>query len=271
MGEIAVSGERIIYRRVDVICCEIKLKVLESKIRVAAVDYLNTKPLLYGLINGSIKDQIDLSTDYPARIAERLLKNEVDIAFVPVAIIPELPIAHIITEYCIGSDGAVASVSLFSEVPMTEITTVILDYQSRTSVALFHILCAHHWKITPLIIKGEPGFESQIKDKTAGVIIGDRALLLRNNFDYLYDLGLAWKEMTGLPFVFAAWIANKLLPEEFIKDFNNACGSGFDHLPQIVEENHLEVYDLYKYYTNDISYKLDENKRKGLQLFLGYL
>ena len=106
-----------------------------DKIRVGIVNYLNTKPLIYGLEKPPISNQIELVGDYPARVAEMLLKGEIDVGLIPVAVIPRLPSYHIVGNYCIGTEGEIASVALFSEVPMQEIEQVYLDYQSKTSVA----------------------------------------------------------------------------------------------------------------------------------------
>ena len=244
---------------------------MESKIRVAAVDYLNTKPLIYGFEKGRMNDRMELVVDYPAEIARMLLNDEVDLGLVPVATIPAMKEYHIISDYCIGCNGEVASVCLFSDVPMEQITSVVLDYQSRTSVALFKILLKEHWKISPELLAGSPGYEEKIQGSNAGLVIGDRALKQRKRSAYIYDLGIAWKEMTGLPFVFAAWVSNKALPQSFIAPFNTATGEGFDHLEEIVAANPFEEYDLHTYYTKNIDYKMDDEKRKALDLFLGYL
>ena len=113
------------------------------------MSYLNTKPLLYGIENSPVMEEISLITEYPARIADMLLDDEIDIGLVPVSIIPHMKEYHINTRFCIGCDGPVASVCLFSEVPVEEIRTVLLDYQSRTSVALAEILFEKHWKHKP--------------------------------------------------------------------------------------------------------------------------
>ena len=247
---------------------KINRKQLDRKIRVAAVSYLNTKPLIYGFEQGMMKDKIDLITDFPAKIADMLVKDETDISLVPVATIPLLEEYHIITDYCIGADGAVASVCLFSDVPMEKISTILLDYQSRSSVALLRILLRDHWKISPQLLQGGEGYEEQISGSVAGLVIGDRAFIQRKNRKYIYDLGLAWKALTGLPFVFAAWIANKKLPETFISEFNNATAEGFKHLPAIISANSYAHYDLEEYYTKNISFGLDDEKRKGLEEFL---
>ena len=112
--------------------------------RVGAVSYLNTKPLLYGLQHHAISESIELIEDYPANLARALEENTIDIGLVPVAVIPKLPEAHIISNYCIGATGPVASVSIFSQVPMESITSVYLDYQSKTSVNLARILLKNY-------------------------------------------------------------------------------------------------------------------------------
>jgi chorismate dehydratase len=251
----------------EVILHENNSNKLERKIRVAAVSYLNTKPLIYGFEKGMMKDEIELLSDFPAKIANMLLQDEVDIALIPVAAIPQLKEHYIITDYCIGTIGEVASVCLFSDVPLEEIETVLLDYQSKSSVGLLRILLKEHWAINPKLVFATEGYEKNIEGTTAGLVIGDRAFLQRPKNRYIYDLGTAWKEMTGLPFVFAAWVANKKLDNKFIEDFNKASGFGFQYLPEIIAANPYEQYDLQKYYTENISFVLDDAKRMGLDLY----
>ncbi|MCY7292468.1 MAG: menaquinone biosynthesis protein, partial [Ferruginibacter sp.] len=210
---------------------------METRIRVAAVSYLNTKPLIYGFEKGLMKEEIELITDFPANIADMLLHDEVDISLVPVATIPFLKEYHIITDYCIGTTGEVASVCLFSDVPLHEIKTILLDYQSRSSVGLLKILLKDYWKIKVELVSASAGYEDKITGTTAGLVIGDRAFIQRKKSNYIYDLGTAWKEMTGMPFVFAAWIANKKLSETFITNFNAATSEGLNNLSEIIAAN----------------------------------
>lgn len=217
-------------------------------------------------------DRIELVEDYPSRIAAMLLNDEIDVGLVPVAIIPKLEQAHIVTDYCIGAVGDVASVCLFSEVEMDKVEKVLLDYQSRTSVNLCKVLLEHYWKKeVEFVDVSATDFRSHIKGTTAGVVIGDRAFEQRKVSPYIYDLAAAWKDFTGLPFVFAAWVANKPLDEGFIDAFNMANGYGLKHIDEVVAENPYTLYDLKKYYSENISYQLDDEKRKGLEKFLGYL
>lgn len=241
---------------------------MDKKIRVAAVSYLNTKPLIYGFENGDMAEKIELIFDYPAKIAEMLQDGTADIGLIPVAAIPKLKEYYIISAFCIGASRPVASVCLFSDVPLNEITKILLDYQSRTSAALLKILFKDYWHLNPVLTGTEEGFQEHIKGTTAGLIIGDRALKQRKRSKYIYDLAEAWQQMTGLPFLFAAWVANKKLPETFIHAFNETTGKGLDHIPEIVSKNNFPDYDLLEYYTKNIDYRLDKDKQTALDIFL---
>lgn len=224
--------------------------------------------MMYGFHRSGLIQKVDLVEDFPANIALKLLNDEIDIGLVPVAIIPRLKEATIITNYCIGAIGEVASVGIFSEVPMDQIKTLILDYQSRTSVNLARILLKEYWKKDVEIEHAQEDYRHRIKGTTAAVVIGDRALAQHQISPYYYDLSLAWQQHTGLPFVFAAWVANKPIDADFEDAFNRANAYGVNHIDEVVKELSFDHYDLKKYYTQNISYILDEEKRKGLELFL---
>lgn len=244
---------------------------MQKKIQIGAVSYLNTKPLIYGIERGMIKEDAELLIDFPSKIASMLLEDKIDVGLVPVAIIPEMKEHYIISDYCIGSVGEVASVCLFSEVPLDKIETVLLDYQSRTSVALLKALIKNFWKIDVSFVETSGDYQSKISATTAGLVIGDRALQQRKISSFIYDLGEEWEKFTGLPFVFAAWISNKKLDEDFIKRFNEANAFGLNKIDEIVKENPYEIFDLHHYYRDCISFNLDGEKRKGLELFLKML
>jgi chorismate dehydratase len=251
--------------------CEIKLKRLDRKIRVGAVSYLNTKPLVYGLEKGLMKEEIELVYDYPSKIAVMLLNDEIDVGLVPVAIIPRLKEPHLITDFCIGTESEVASVCIFSEVRMESIEKVLLDYQSKTSVALAKLLITAYWKQFPMFVDTKEDYRQFIKETTAGLVIGDRAFEQRKISPFVYDLGKAWKDFTGLPFVFAAWISNKQLDASFIKAFNEANKVGLENIDKVIMDNPYFGYDLKKYYSQNISYNLTEKKKEGLACFLDHI
>lgn len=223
---------------------------------------------MYGIQRSGLMQKVDLVADFPANIASMLLNDEIDIGLVPVAIIPHLKDAHIITDYCIGAVGRVESVGIFSEVPLEQVEKLILDYQSKTSVNLARILLKEYWHKELLFEQATDDYRHMIKGTTAAVVIGDRALTQQKISPYYYDLSEAWYQHTGLPFVFAAWIANKPVPEDFEDAFNRANAYGIHHIEEVVAELNFQDYDLKKYYTQHISYTFDEEKRKGLALFL---
>ncbi len=246
---------------------------MDTKYRISAVSYLNTTPFLYGLSNHKVINQIELALDHPARCAEKLLNNEVDIGLIPVAILPGLKNPEIISDYCIGARGPVRSVILCSNVALHKIDSIMLDYQSRTSVNLARILAARYWKIKPSWIPATPGFEDNLLgENEACIIIGDRSFGKREKCHYVWDLSEEWWNYTALPFVFASWTANKKIDKEFLKDFNEALRYGVSHIREAADktpENQvLNREELFQYLSNHISYPLDDEKKEGLNRFL---
>ena len=240
-----------------------------NKIKVGIVNYLNTKPLLYGLQLPPVRDKIELIGAYPAKLTQMLADDEIDIGLIPVASILQFPSYHIVGNYCIGTEGETASVCLFSEVPLAEIRKVYLDYQSRSSVALLKWLMRESWGIDPEIMNAtDENYRKEIKGTTAGLVIGDRALEQRRVSTFIYDLGAEWRAITGLPFVYAAWISAKELPDAFVTEFDKANSIGLQHIDEIVAAEKFSLYDLKKYYNLHLSYRLDERKMKALRLFL---
>ena len=246
---------------------------MDTKYRISAVSYLNTMPFLYGLRNHKVMNQIELTLDHPARCAEKLLNNEADIGLVPVAVLPEMNNSEIISDYCLGASGPVHSVILYSNVPLHNIKSIKLDYQSRTSVNLARILAARYWKINPNWTPAAHGFENNSLNRNeACLIIGDRSFAMKKKYPYVWDLSEEWWNFTGLPFVFATWTANKKIDKEFLKSFNNALGYGVTHIREAVDKapksSALSREKLFHYLSKDMSYPLDDEKKEGLNHFL---
>ena len=241
-----------------------------TKIKITAVSYLNTKPFLYGIFNNQLDKLIDLQLDIPSVCAQKLKSGEADLGLVPIAVLPELKKPHIISDYCIGSLRSVRTVCLFSEKPIEKIEKVYLDYHSRTSVELVKILLKNHWKVTPKLIAATAGFEKKIKGTTAALVIGDRAIEMHSGFEYYYDLGEAWNDYSGLPFVYAAWVSNRPLEDDFVALFNDALSKGVEQIPKLIYllPTPQPGFDLQHYFTNNISYELDGQKKKALTKFL---
>lgn len=223
--------------------------------------------MMFGIKRSGLLDRIVLTEDYPARIAADLQNDQIDIGLIPVAMIPSIPNAHIVADYCISAEEDVASVAIFSEVQLQEVKKLLLDYQSRTSVNLARILLKEYWQLDVEIESASIDFRDQIKGTTAGVVIGDRALEQRLISPYMYDLATAWNNHTGLPFVFAAWVANKPIDPDFIDAFNRALGYGIKHLDEVVAEQSYPHYDLNTYYTQNIQYNLSPEKLNAIELF----
>lgn len=245
-----------------------------EKIKLSVVSYLNSKPFIDGLEKDAIMNDIELQLDIPSVCAQKLIEGKVDIGLIPVAVIPLLKEKYIISDYCIGAEGKVASVCLYSQMPLNEIKEILLDYQSRTSVTLVKVLAQQLWKINPQWTKAEANFEDKVEGTTAAVIIGDRTFGLENKYTYTYDLSEEWQKLTGLPFVFACWVANKPLPEAFLERFNSALKTGLNNRPNLI--SHLKAEKKYPtdidfYLNHSISYTLDAPKKKALELFLTYL
>lgn len=242
-----------------------------NKIKISAITYLNSKPFLYGITHSSLMDSIELSLDVPSVCADKLKAGTVDIGLIPVAEMPKIKGATIVTDYCISASGKVRTVVLASQVPLGEIKTIVLDYQSRTSVQLVRILARDYWKIQTEWKDGTPNYiQEDIKGSTAGVIIGDRVFEAEKRFPFIYDLGEAWKSHTGLDFVFACWVANKPIETSFVEKFAQALGDGIVHIPEVINE-YLQLYPDYPfetYFRENIFYRMDESKRAGMALFL---
>jgi chorismate dehydratase len=237
-----------------------------NKIKVSAVSYTNTKPFIYGIEHADVLEQIELSLDIPSDCAAKLIAGQVDIGLIPVAAIPHVTNAKIVADYCIGSVGAVNSVFIFSNVPVGEIKTVKLDSQSRTSNNLAKVLLKFYYK-------QEVTFTTDLDAETdAIVLIGDRTFGKKAEFAFSYDMGEEWMKFTGLPFVYAAWVANKTIPQSFVEEFNAALKLGLDNRKILLEQlPQSPLFDMEDYLMHKLDFELTDKKREALALFLSYL
>jgi chorismate dehydratase len=241
----------------------------KRKYNVIAVSYLNTLPFIYGINHYSNRlYEFALETDIPSVCALKILNNEPDIGLVPTAILPELKDYEIFSDYCIGADGEVNSVVLFSDSQLEEIKTIYLDHQSRTSVQLIKLLAHYHWSIQPEWKNAVQGYEKMIQGDTAALVIGDRAMNLHGKYKYAYDLGAEWKKYTGKPFVFACWVCKKNVSAIVRNDFNMAIKYGVENKSDVIN---LSVFEdkqyLRKYFEKYISYDFDSVKKEALSCF----
>lgn len=240
-----------------------------KKIRISAVSYTNTTPFIYGIQHTDFVDKIDLSLDIPADCAQKLIDDRADIGLIPVAATLNMPEWHIVSDYCIGANGAVASVFIFSNCDIHEVKRIQLDPQSRSSNNLARVLLKNFWKITPELITDAEDYTTSADPYTAFVQIGDRTFGKADQYPYAYDLAEEWQRFTGLPFVFAAWISNKPISADFIIEFNAALKYGLDSRQLLFKElTHRDDFDVEDYLMNKIDYILTDRKREALYLFL---
>lgn len=245
-----------------------------TKVKVSAVSYTNAFPFIYGIENSKIISHIELSKDIPSVCAQKLIENKVDLGLIPVAVLPKLNHSEIISDFCIGASGPVRSVVLASFKPLDKIDTIYLDYHSRSSVMLTRVLAKNFWGINVKWTDTTEGFENRIKENEAAVIIGDKALAVERNFPYVYDLAEEWIKNTNLPFIFAAWVSDRNLGENFKNEFNNALKYGINHIDEMIKDYDLSFFPDHiapkEYLEKNIDYQLNDEKIKGLNLFLKY-
>jgi len=244
-----------------------------DKIRISAVKYANTYPFIYGLIESGFDQKVVLETDHPSDCAAKLISGKADIGLIPVAALLLLKEYHIISDYCIGATGNVRTVLLLSNCPFNEIETIYLDYRSRSSVNLTKVLAKNSWKKEYKWVNTSAGFDFiNIGFNEAVVLIGDQCFEYENKFRNKIDLASEWKKFSGLPFVFACWTANKKLDNDFLTEFNKSLQLGVKNIDAVVEKfgksGTITGEVLRTYLTENIDYNFDEDKKKGLKLFL---
>jgi len=240
----------------------------ERKYRIVLVNYLNTLPMLEG-IRTALGDRVELILAHPADCAGILFRGEADYGLVPVGALLDRPDWRRVTSLGIGCDGPVDTVCLFGQSPVTEWKEVLLDYQSRTSVLLTRYLLRAHWGLDIPVREARPGYEDQISGTTGGLIIGDRAIRSLVHFPYVYDLGEAWKAHTGLPFVFALWVARTIEDAGFEAGLEAALTEGLRHRPEIARARQADYpdFDLDRYYRERIRYHVDALMLQGFETF----
>jgi chorismate dehydratase len=243
-------------------------------LKISAVSYLNTIPFVYGILKSGCLENFRLDLDVPSVCAEKLINGEVDVALVPVGALPDFDDPFIVSEYCIGAVGTVKTVLLLSQRPLEEIEDIYLDYDSRTSVKLVKILADQYWKIKPRWNNLNPGQSEHPGKLTSIVAIGDKTFELVKEYKYAYDLAGEWFRFTGLPFVFAVWLSKKKLPVIFKDQLNEALSFGLQHKAESLEffKDKLPACgDCLSYLEDNISFLFDEEKKKGMELFLKYI
>ena len=237
-------------------------------VRIAAINYLNTIPFLYGLEACLAPGTVSMQFSTPSVAAGLLRDGKADLSIMPVGAIPDLQQPAIVSDFCIGATGPVASVLVVSGRPIGEVDEILLDVDSRTSVLLTRYLCREKWHIAPRF-KPFDFTREALDPARCYLLIGDKALLHGGEFAHAYDLAAEWIALKRLPFVFACWTASRPLEPAFIETFNQALAYGVSHIPEAIEKYNHQFSREYacRYLRDNISFTLDSEKRAGLSEF----
>ncbi|MCH2115268.1 MAG: menaquinone biosynthesis protein [Pirellulales bacterium] len=240
-------------------------------LRVGAVNYLNTKPLVYGL--GARLSHGELSFDYPSRLADSLRNRELEIALVPSIELALHPEWSIVSDACIGSLGPVLSVKLMFRVPPPDVRLLALDEASRTSAVLAQILLSELCDVRPQLTPLPLGCDPKEVAADAVLVIGDRAICSdQGGFVEEWDLGDRWSRWADLPFVFAMWVARSGVETQSVAGaFAAARDSGCQNLEIIAREQaaamQLPQQLVEDYLCRNLYYRLGPQQRRGLELY----
>lgn len=240
--------------------------------KISVVSYLNSAPLVHGIQHSADLKDYSVSLDVPSVGAAKLESGEADIALVPVGAFPKSGQVQWVGTHCIGVEGPVRTVCLFSAVPLNRIKRVLLDSHSRTSVQLIRILARDYWKLDWDFIPSSEGFElDAIRDFDAGVCIGDKVFGIEGRYPYRYDLAEEWIRFTGLPFVFAAWAVKGNPDKEMVQKLDDAQDAGIKAIPDIARDWSLKIglpeSEVRDYLTRNISYQFTPEKKEGMARF----
>jgi chorismate dehydratase len=248
----------------------------KSRVKVGAVSFLNTKPLIYPLLDNPRfpgGEEIALSLAVPSRLATALRNGDLDVGLIPIIEYFRTDIEYrIIRDISICSRGPVLSIQLLSRVPIPDIRSVALDTSSRSSHALVQIVLAEKYNLHPELHSCPPTIDPREADTDAVLLIGDAALRRLGATDYALDLGAEWSTLTGLPFVYACWVARADVELGVVpQTLWNAKEYGINKIPEIVqiESQKLGFPETLcrDYLTKHIFYELGDAGIAGLKKF----
>jgi chorismate dehydratase len=253
-----------------------------KRLRISAISYLNTAPLMWNFEHGAAAADFDISYTIPSRCARQLEQGSADIGIIPAAAYAHIPDLALVPGVAIAARRAVASILLVSKLPLEEIQTVALDASSLTSVALVKVLFAKYWGGERRFTAMDPDIGNMLSAHDAALIIGDPALQIDGSGYVVYDLAEQWVQLTGKPFVFAFWAIRRSAleaepnPQEISEIFQQSREEGLkpDHLDAISRSWSvrlgLDARRVRRYLTENIHYYLDAPCLDGLQLFYRY-
>jgi chorismate dehydratase len=250
------------------------------RLRISAISYLNTAPLMWDFEHGSAGEPFDISYTVPSQCAAQLASGTADIGIIPSAAYTAIPNLVVLPGVAIASKRAVRSILLVSKLPLEKVRTVGLDTSSLTSVALTKVLFNKWWGGERRFVSRDPDLQTMLKDCDAGLLIGDPALQVDRSRYVTYDLADEWIRFTGKPFVFAFWAIRREAAESAPPNLSEIFQVSRDHglkadsLDQISAEwaprIGLTETEVRSYLTENIHYTLDQDCLDGLHLFYKY-
>lgn len=244
-------------------------------LKVGAVQYLNTKPLVHGLAGRGL----DVVYDLPSRLADRLARRELDVALIPSIEVFRGDSYRVVSNACIGCRGPVMSVKLLFRTPPAKVATLAVDEGSRTSATLARILLAERFGVRPAVEPLAIGSGLRDTDADAVLLIGDRAIGSHGGaFQLVWDLGDEWLRWQGLPFVFAVWAAHRGVSQAMLERLepllSTARDTGKANLAAIASAeaaaHGLTVPQCLGYLRDNLHYDLGDGERAALAAFYAH-
>ena len=246
---------------------------MSPPVRLGAVSYLNVRPLVYGLERRA--DLVTLRFDLPSVCAQLLARGEIDLGMVPSIAYLDRPADLVVPGVCIGSEGPVNSVAIFSRGPLANVRRIALDTSSRTSAVLTQVLCARRFAITPTFVPHAPHLGAMLDAADAALLIGDPALFADVPPDVeKTDLGAAWTEMTGLPFVWAFWAGPPgPVGADVVRLLQTTAEEGMRHADEIADTycapRVVDQQLARRYLRTNLRFRLDDRALAGVHRFYG--
>jgi len=272
-----------------------------TKLRISIVQYLNTAPLVWGFTSGPLRGKYDLSFTVPSQCAEQLRTGQADVAIIPAIEYQRIDDLVILPDMAIASKQQVRSLLIIAKKPIDQVKSFALDGSSRSTQTLTRILCAEKWKIAPQFFEVPPDLGAMLNQTDAALLIGDPALriavaiekdarpgtqgqavcqaatlgITSSEFFYVYDVVGEWRNLTGLPAVLALWASRReIATPELTADFLASRDFGLSRITEIcfaaARELELSQRTLESYLRHNIDYSLDEENRRGLELYFTY-
>jgi chorismate dehydratase len=253
-----------------------------NRLRISAISFLNTAPLMWDFEHSEAGSAFDISYTLPSGCAAALAEGSADIGIIPAISYALIPGLIILPEVAIAAKGPVRSILLVSNQPLEHVRSMAADTSSRTSVALADVLFRKFLGGRREFVPMAPDLDSMLKRCDSALLIGDSALLVDRSKYLTYDLAELWKQYTGLPFVFAFWAVRQAALGRAPRDldladvfrFSRDHGLESGNLAQIAEEwaprLGMRTAEIIAYLTKNISYDLDDENLRGLELFFRY-